>query len=171
MDLPTFRKRYVVAGGRYITVWHINKQGEWKFLVDLGVNNTPLDPGSTWKKMERTNPEFQKGDERSLVETEREFINDKGSPVKEKYSKWLSGSFILNRNGNAPAMNADSVSNLLRSGPGKIDYTVIGAGIASSGDLGYVFGITIINNKTDNYLRIWRKEKDGWKIALEVLRY
>jgi ketosteroid isomerase-like protein len=46
-----------------------------------------------------------------------------------------------------------------------------GSGIASSGDIGYVYGTTIIDGKTDNYLRIWRREKTGWKIAVEVLRY
>lgn len=50
------------------------------------------------------------------------------------------------------------------------DITIIGSGIASSGDLAYVYGNTIIDNKPENYLHIWRKEKHGWKIALEVLR-
>src|SRR6266496_2017264 len=31
----------VTARGEYVTVWQMNKQGEWKFLLDLGVNNTP----------------------------------------------------------------------------------------------------------------------------------
>jgi ketosteroid isomerase-like protein len=55
--------------------------------------------------------------------------------------------------------------------PSNIQFTVTGAGIASTGDLAYVYGNTLINDKPENYLRIWRKEKQGWKIALEVLRY
>jgi ketosteroid isomerase-like protein len=164
-------KDTVVAGGRYVTVWHINKVGEWKFLVDLGVSNTPQNADSTLKKIETNHSEFQKGSEQSLVEAEREFIKDQALTVEEKYRKWLSPNFILNRNGLAPTMNTDAVYNLLHSDPEKIDYTVDGSGMASSGDLGYVYGTTVINNKTDNYLRIWRKEKEGWKIALEVLRY
>src|SRR5436189_6134527 len=31
----------VVARGQYTTVCQINAKGEWKFLVDLGVGNTP----------------------------------------------------------------------------------------------------------------------------------
>ena len=157
----------VVARGRYITVWHINKLGEWKFLVDLGVNNIPENANSSLKKIEGTNPEFQKGSESSLVEKEMEFIKDKDRSIKEKYWEWLSRNFILNRNGRAPANNLDSSYDLFRSDPEKIDYTINGSGIAPSGDLGYVFGTTVINNKTDNYLRIWRKEKEGWKIAVE----
>jgi len=36
--------------------------------------------------------------------------------------------------------------------------------------MAYIYGRTILNGKTENYQRIWRHEKDGWKIALEVLR-
>jgi ketosteroid isomerase-like protein len=52
-----------------------------------------------------------------------------------------------------------------------IQYTILGSGIASSGDLGYVYGATVINGKTDNYLRIWRMENGDWRIVVEVLRY
>jgi len=55
--------------------------------------------------------------------------------------------------------------------PTQIKYEFIDSGISSSGDLGYVYGTTMINGKQDGYLRIWRKETEGWKIALEVLRY
>ena len=37
--------------------------------------------------------------------------------------------------------------------------------------MGYTYGTAIINGKTENYFRIWRNEKAGWRIALEVLRY
>ncbi|MGZ3881471.1 MAG: hypothetical protein ACXVBF_09055, partial [Flavisolibacter sp.] len=59
----------------------------------------------------------------------------------------------------------------IKQTPGVIGYTVTGSGIAQSGDLAFVYGNTSINNKEENYLRVWRKEKDGWKIAMEVLRY
>ena len=62
-------------------------------------------------------------------------------------------------------------SETLRHTPPNIQYTITGSGIAPSSDLAYVYGTTILNNKQDNYLHIWRKEKGGWKIALEVLRY
>ena len=55
--------------------------------------------------------------------------------------------------------------------PVKVDYTILGSGIADSKDLGYVYGKLVVNGKTDNYLRIWRRESNAWKIVLEVLRY
>jgi len=38
-------------------------------------------------------------------------------------------------------------------------------------DMRYVYGTTVINDKQDGYLRIWRREKDEWKIAVEVLHF
>jgi ketosteroid isomerase-like protein len=60
---------------------------------------------------------------------------------------------------------------MIETTPSNIQFTITGSGIAPGGDLAYVYGNTDINNKAENYLRIWRKEKEGWKIALEVLRY
>jgi len=60
---------------------------------------------------------------------------------------------------------------MIENTPTNIQFAITGTGIASSGDMAYVYGNTLINNKSENYLHIWRKEKDGWKIALEVLRY
>jgi hypothetical protein len=44
-------------------------------------------------------------------------------------------------------------------------------GVSSAQDMGYTYGTATINDKTENYLRVWRREKTGWKIAVEVLRY
>ena len=55
--------------------------------------------------------------------------------------------------------------------PQKIEYTIDGSAISAAGDLGYVYGTTTINNKPENYLRIWQREGKEWRLALEVLRY
>ena len=55
--------------------------------------------------------------------------------------------------------------------PQNMSFMINDSGIASSGDLGFVYGTITLNNKKENYLHIWRKEKEGWKIAVEVLRY
>jgi ketosteroid isomerase-like protein len=83
----------------------------------------------------------------------------------------LSAFSRINRNKFLPAVNKQWQQQLLDSMPTQIKYEFIDSGISSSGDLGYVYGATMINGKQDGYLRIWRKETEGWKIALEVLRY
>jgi ketosteroid isomerase-like protein len=155
----------VVARGIYTTVWHINKTGEWKFLVDLGVSNCPADYDSSLVILNSTK-NIGKGSLSSLIEVEKEFIALSKHPL-QVYKKYLSADAILNRNGELP-QHAVKTSN---SFPENVEYKILGSGIASSGDLGYVYGATVINSKTNNYLRIWKLEGNEWRVVVEVLRY
>ena len=162
----------MVARGLYTTVWQINAKGEWKFLVDLGVTNTP--PGST-KEVKKIDvakrPSGGTSQHDSPVIAENNFLVAVSKDKSKAYKKYLSSKSILNRNGYLPATNSADQKKLLDLTTSSIQYKLDGAGMSSSMDLGYAYGTTTINGKTDNYLRIWRWEKDEWKIALEVLRY
>jgi ketosteroid isomerase-like protein len=166
---PNSLQDSITGRGRFITVWHINNKGEWKFLVDLGVSNIPASPDTILRKIEITDPSIEAGNATNLLETENEFIAAAKQSLKDAYLKYLSHQTILNRNGILPAKTNEDITNISNGSPQSVQYKVEGSGIASSGDLGYVYGSTIINGKTDSYLHIWRKEKDGWKLALEVL--
>ena len=162
----------VVARGQYSTVWHKDEKGEWRFLIDLGSNNTPAAGIAEVLKIERTNQEYKSGNRKSLVKAEKKFIKLSGKSSRDAYKNNISFLFcLLNRNSTALGWFQDAYYKIFDSMPAKIQYSILGSGIALSGDLGYVYGITEINGKTDNYLRIWRREREGWKIAVEVLRY
>jgi hypothetical protein len=107
----------------------------------------------------------------SPVVAENNFLKAVSMDKSKAYKKYLSSKSILNRNGYLPATNSADQKKLLDLTSSSIQYKLDGAGMSSDMDLGYTYGTTIINGKTDNYLRIWRWEKDEWKIALEVLRY
>ena len=160
----------IVARGQYTTVWHINKNGEWKFLVDLGVSSA-LPAGSqevqkiTVEKI-TTNPI----DLASLVKAEEEFIKAFKKNRTTAYHQFLSQHSILNRNHQLPATSTAEQKTVIEATPQQMKFSINGSRIAKSGDLGFVFGTTTLKNQPENYLRIWRREKEGWKIALEVLR-
>ena len=162
----------VVARGQYTTVWQINSKGEWKFLVDLGVTNTPPVLATELKKIDITK-RSSAGTTRhdSPVIAENNFLIAVSKDKSKAYKKYLSSKSILNRNGHLPATNSADQKKLLDLTTPSIQYKLDGAGMSPNMDLGYAYGTTTINGKTDNYLRIWRWEKDEWKIALEVLRY
>jgi hypothetical protein len=169
----------IVAMGLYSTVWHIDKNGEWKFLVDLGVNNLPANDISTHFTVDPTDPTYYHDNLISLIKAEKKFIRQtkksgfKGWKRKEFYFRNMTGSMmtVLERNGRFPAIDGDAYQGSIANMPKRIEYSIKGSAMAPTNDLGYIYGTTLINDKTDNYLRIWRKEKDGWKIVLEVLRY
>ena len=160
----------VVARGRFSTVWHINSTGEWKCLVDLGVSTSPPDGELTVQKIKgkKVTGESSPGE---ALQSEQSFIAACGENKSKAYNKFSSHKIMLLRNGRLPAKSVDDVALVIKQTPANISYTIVGSGIASSGDLAFFYGNVSVNNKVENYLRVWRKEKDGWRIALEVLRY
>jgi ketosteroid isomerase-like protein len=161
-----------IAGrGRFITVWHIDGKGDWKFLIDLGVANVPAAADTILRKIQITDPSLNPGKATDLLETENDFIRQSNKSMMAAYLAHLSEQSILNRNGIHPVRSRDAILQMLNGTTDSIQYKINGWGIAPSGDLGYVYGTTFIGAKTDNYLHIWRREKEGWKLALEVLRF
>lgn len=164
----------IAARGQYTTVWHINKNGEWKFLVDLGVGNTPKNPAIDVKMIDVSKKFLASGaipHVLPVINVENQFLKAVAKNKSKAYKKFLSEQSILNRNGFLPAANVTDQQKLIDLTSSSIQYKIEGSGMSPNMDMGYVYGTTVINNKTENYLRIWRWEESGWKIALEVLRY
>jgi len=162
-------KDSITATGRFTTVWHIAANGDWKFLVDLGVGNLPEVLQSGLKKI--TTKKISGQASTDLVKAEQNFIASYKVDKTGAYKNYLSKQSILNRNGLQPATEAEIRAEIIKATPPDIEFTITGSKMASSGDLAFIYGNTHINNKTENYMRIWRKETGGWKIAVEVLRY
>ena len=160
----------ITARGRFTTVWHLNANGEWKFLVDLGVGNTPelLQPDLNQIKTKKISGTASTN---NLLKTEQNFIELYKAEKANAYQVYLSNQSILNRNRFQPATEKKGQADMIIATPSDIEFTITGSQIAQTGDLAFIYGDTSHNNKTENYLRIWRKEKDGWRIAVEVLRY
>jgi ketosteroid isomerase-like protein len=168
----------IAARGQYSTVWHKDKNGQWKVLVDLGVAGTPPNPDTLITPI--TKEKKGGGSLKSLLNAEQKFIDANKDSARGGYLKTINGKLFLDapspmiiwsRNRILPQIAGWGNSNEKDIFPENVQYSILGSGISTAGDLGYVYGTTIINGKTDNYLRIWRKENNGWRIALEVLRF
>src|SRR5678815_4699913 len=160
-----------LAKGHFITVWHLNNNGEWKFLIDFGINYNLERKDMPLKKVKPAKIALKKNSQQSLKEAEEKFIQAYKTQGKQAYSSFLSSNSRLNYKGYLPALNSAERKVLIDSLPADINYTVIGSGVSPNNDLGYVYGTASINDKQDGYLRIWRREKDGWQIAVEVLHF
>jgi hypothetical protein len=161
----------VMARGQYTTVWNINNSGEWKFLVDLGISNTPANSSTDVKKINTEKKLSGPVPHPGLLGAENDFLKLAPENKAKAYEKYLSEKSILNRNGYLPAVTSADQNRLIGLTPSSIQYKIEGSDMSALLDMGYVYGTTVINGKSDNYLRIWRWEHREWKIALEVLRY
>lgn len=164
----------IVARGIYTTVWHINKNGEWKFLIDLGTSSVPIYQNQEDGKiiMVKKNTDSLKR-KTGFIKAERSFIKLAGTDKVKAYKKYQSSQYsILTRNGHFPATKSAAQKSIIDSTPSTIIYQLDGWRVSQANDLAYTYGTAESNGLQENYLRIWRnEEKQGWKIALEVLLY
>lgn len=156
--------------GYFVTVWHLT-HNEWKFMIDFGITCPKENKKVSLKKSHGGNLKSNKENEQTCIEAEQRFIDAFSAEGVAAYKSFLSLESRINYAGFAPATTAQQRKPLLDSLPRSIKYTIIGSAMSPARDLGYVYGSTVINDKQDGYLRIWRKEKNGWRIAVEVLHF
>jgi ketosteroid isomerase-like protein len=159
----------IVARGQFNSVWRMNKNGEWKNILDIG-NNMPTTTPVALVKIDAPKISEKPLNLMALQQAEEAFIKLVKKDASAAYQKYISKQSILNHNGSLPATTDVDQKQLIAATP-MVDYKISGSGIAISGDLGYVYGSSQSGDKKDSYLRVWRKEKEGWKIALEVLHH
>lgn len=164
----------VAARGQYMTVWYLDKSGNWKFLVDLGADAVPAVDSSYVRifDMPRTSGAMKAVPHiYPLVAAEKQCNQQFRQNRLKAYHSFLSAQSVLVRTGRAPALLPAEQSALIRNTPAKAVFQMEGWGVSVQEDMGYTYGIVTVNGKKDNYMRIWRHEKKGWVIAAEVVRY
>ena len=164
-----------VAYGHFFSVWKKQTDGTWKVAFDNGISYS--------KAIKRTEPEHVKmlssvktkagisGQSLTdLMDTERKFIksfNDKG--MIASYSQFAADNMRVYRNGNFPSQQKREALELLKKQGEQKDFSPMETQIASTGELGYTYGISVdANNDSSSYIRVWRKDKE-WKIAVDML--
>jgi len=160
----------IIAAGHFFTVWHLDKSGEWRFLLDMGTSNAPIDSTSSLQKIQSPKNKSYSNDS-NLLKVEYDFIRVYNQKPEQAYHAFLSHQSILNRERMNYATMATDQDFIIASYIQPVTLIPIDAGIAPSGDLGFVYGEAIYNGIKQNYLHIWRHEQKGWKIALEVIQH
>jgi ketosteroid isomerase-like protein len=159
-----------VAGvGQYATVWEKKQDGQWKFLVDLGTEMKK--PGyevlATEQQVMPAIIATTSMDE--IMKLEEQLNRDFEINGSKALVKYMTGKTWSNINGNPPLRGnfEGELGKLLSS---TFPMKATGGKIADSGDLAYVYGNTFRETAQENYMRVWKKEKDHWVIALLVVR-
>jgi hypothetical protein len=156
--------------GQYNTVWHKTENGQWKYLIDMG---NPHPPAPLEKYSKSIHIEKKSGGDNtntgSIMDLEKRFIILFEKNISEAYQKSGSEKYILNLTGYMPVTSTDPAIILIKKIHSTMKYQPAGAIISPGKDMAAVYGTFDCDNGHGNYLRIWRFEKNGWKIALEVL--
>ena len=157
--------------GQYTTLWGKNELGEWKYLIDIGTSHDciPLDKNPTIITVEKYGA-GELASKEKISEKENEFIVALGQNMEDAYLKYGSSKYILNMPQFHPVTSRDSAVILLKKTGATLKYHPAGIKISPGKDMAAAYGTIESGSKTGSYVRIWRHEKTGWKIALEVIR-
>lgn len=173
----------VLATGYFLTVWKKQVNGVWKVILDAG-STTPVNTKPSH------NIFFQKGADKAvanppevsseksckeMLDQEKSFLMDwKKKPDASTYFTFLEPAVRMQRNGHLPTTNSDTIKVWVNKTAKNLNWNSMGAGAASSGDMGYTYGLLESQgNPTTvkgHYVRIWTKHPGTkWKIALEMM--
>ena len=165
---PTSLQDSILASGYFITVWQQIKGVGWKFIFDGGTEQAPQ--LADWKVIKQKIIK-EKGNRKYLRKAEIDFTQLAANNAPAAYRKYLSRQSVVCREVFAATASVKEQTILLSALPSQIIYQQLGFGIAPTNDLAYTYGNTVVENKKEFYVHIWRHEKQGWKLALCMLRY
>lgn len=171
-----------VAFGEFHSVWKKQTDGSWKNILDIGIRHAAptekLPLATTSKPLPRSSKKPLSLS--SLITQEKEFLIAFGERGLAAYPDFASAEIRFSREGHLPFVSDESKKEFLKNNNPFSNLQLLDGGIASSGDLGVVYGtadVSITNDgklekKEATYLRIWKREgRKDWKIVLDVMTY
>jgi len=174
------------AWGTFVTVWKKQPDNTWRVALDLGTSHRPESASAVVTPVSsaidpKQIPVMAKSDfHAELLAAERTFISRFAQTGTDAYASVLSSEARLYRPDLIPACSLSAISGIFKTqaaGAHSI-YELLDGEIASSGDLGYVYGWVTIEamatgkteTKRSNYLRIWKRENGReWKLMLDLI--
>jgi ketosteroid isomerase-like protein len=172
-----------LATGYFLTVWKRQPDGVWKVILDGGSTTPPLKDKlhsfSYPEGADKTapNPPVMKPEvlRKELFDRENQVLAEwKKSPFPSTYSSFLEPQARMQFSGHLPSSDTDTISVLIARLNKSMIWKTTGAGAASSGDLGFTYGLLEVPGEAKgtigHYVRIWKKHPGTyWKIFLEML--
>jgi len=126
---------------------------------------------------EKTAIKVTVADKKELMEVDRAFSKmseEKG--MKNAFIEYIDSNGVLLRPDQMPVIGANAIDYLIQLSDTGFTFTwePNGGDIATSGELGYTYGIYALKPKSKDttiygtYVSIWKKEKNGkWKFVLD----
>lgn len=169
--------------GEFTTVWHLDKDGHWKALLDAGIDHDSpaVDPAALPKDARtRQLPKLPGMTDAvkaraALFQADEAFTRAAtGEGLRAAYAKLAADDLRLLQENQQPAVGKDAALKVVPTDKAKLVWVPVASDAASSGDLGYTYGVSY---KADDmaraipqasYLHIWQQDKGSWKLVLAL---
>ena len=170
-----------VAFGHFLTVWQKQSDGSWKFAVDLGISHPkPSSATSQLQLLDRYDARARAlsvNRERAGLIAREKRMSAAGTRQGQQVAFFVNNATSdvhIFRPHKLPFVGDLAAMEVLDPGPNAWTWDVEFADVSRSGDLGYSYGTYKLAAlgarpaESGNYLRIWRKERGVWKVAVDL---
>ncbi|MBL7698750.1 MAG: nuclear transport factor 2 family protein [Chitinophagaceae bacterium] len=149
--------------GYFSSIWQKNNSGEWKVMLDIGCPS-PSEYDESKVEYNSQAAKKQKAGSANIRLVEETFIaNYNNGKGYEKYGSIKARYY-------RPAQKM-ATGRFVSQNDERVEYKNAGTGVAPSADFGYAYGYVAVGDKKGNYLRVWKKENEDWRIVLDVANY
>lgn len=159
------------AHGHFVSIWRRQDDGAWKVEVDLGISHP--DPERDEAAVEAIAAADREGGAESLEQAETRFVEASlRGGVRTAYASHALPRFLLYREGHAPLRGREAALASPALPDEKVVWFADRLATSRAGDFGYVRGSYAAAADParirGHFLRVWRREAGGWRIALDV---
>lgn len=168
--------------GHFVTVWKKQKDGKWKFVVDLGISHPQSGgPQTLWQPAEtNTKGSFKSVDvekaRKLLLGHELKYMLDSAKSGNAKaFAYYASPDVRLYREGNLPYIGREAATDVFARMTGRISWQPNEkVDVSRAGDLGYTYGTYEVKDETEkviergSFVRIWQQKDGAWQIVMDV---
>ena len=159
--------------GQFVSVWKRDGNGAWRVAVDLGISH----PGDAlWDaplRIARPAKFDGAGPAATIAEAEAAFASQsRDAGTAAAFGTWASDSIRVYRDGHAPFLGRDAVLASSVAGPARIIWIAERSQASRAGDLGFTLGHYANapgGAAAGHFVRLWRREPSGWRIAVDVV--
>jgi ketosteroid isomerase-like protein len=157
--------------GQFVSVWRRDAGGTWKVAVDLGIGH---EGPALWSEplRARVSPTAASASAGTLAEAESRFASlahERGA--RAAYEALGASDLRFYRAGHPPVSGRAQALASPTMTDARDRWSVERSEVARSGDFGYARGAytpTGAQAPAGWYLRVWRREADGWRIVMDV---
>lgn len=160
--------------GWYFTVWARQADGGWKWVYDGGVpaahGDAPPQGSAPVLLAPATGPSsYPEGAFSAVKAAEAKLAAKARTDVVAAYTPVLLPEAHMMGSAQPPAATPQAVAAELARRPKAIRFSPLGGSVAVLGDLAWTYGDAAWDGGRGHYVRIWRHDRQGWRIAFDEI--
>ena len=159
--------------GHYISIWTRNADGQYRALLDTGINHPkPASIPTEWKSPADSGVDKNEG-RLSAADSAVPFYASLEANASSAYKKYLAEDAIVMRSGKEPFIGKKAAMSAINDIDGIIRIPKRKAFVEGP-DLAYVYNVYSIVDKAGkeieggNFVQVWKLRKGRWLIAADV---